>query len=181
MTPSVPPGTPVHTNWGWVTAFVPVAAVLLMIAQLWVISAFLLDYLRRIAYFVSVPGDSAGADPSQVSGLIASMMPFSIGSLLFIVLVWGLYAFGVVAAYFDYRELGRLGYPKRFHWAWGFIGTVYPIGRAVVVQRQAGAGRATMWIAIAAIAASVLISLIWSIWLMFAMLGEFAVLRATVA
>ncbi len=87
----------------------------------------------------------------------------------------------VVAAYFDFRELGRLGYAKRFHWAWNFLSPVYPIGRAVVVQRQAGAGRATMWIAIAAIAASVLISVIWSIWLMFAMLGEFAVLRGNVA
>jgi hypothetical protein len=33
---------------------------------------------------------------------------------------------------------------------------VYPIGRAVVVRRQAGSGSATMWIALGATAASLL-------------------------
>jgi hypothetical protein len=102
--------------------------------------------------------------------VMLDMMPGMLtASVVSTVLGWALYALAVVAGYRDYVQLGRLGYPKRFHWAWSFLSPVYPIGRAVVVRRQAGSGSATMWIAIAAIAANVLLSLGWSFWLVWAM------------
>jgi len=64
---------------------------------------------------------------------------------------------------------------------WSFLSPVYPIGRAVVVRRQAGAGSATMWIALAAIAASLLLSLGWSFWLMTAMFDAMRAGLGTIA
>ena len=52
-------------------------------------------------------------------------------------------------AYLDWRELGRRGVPKPFHFAWVFLSSgVYPIGRSVVVRRRTGKGIAPMWVAI---------------------------------
>ena len=44
--------------------------------------------------------------------------------LTYSVLNWVVY--GVLAwfAYLDYAALGRLGYPKRFHWAWSFLSSI---------------------------------------------------------
>lgn len=180
--PAVPPGTPVHTGWGWVTAWIPVTSLVLTVAMMWMMSAAMLDWFRRIAVMVVAQrADPSSLDPSLYSGMIGTVMPFTVASIAFGLLGWGLYALGVVAAHFDYAELGRLGYPRRFHWAWSFLNPVYPIGRAVVVHRQAGAGWATMWLAVGATIATVLLSLIWSFWLVFAALNEFSVLYGTMA
>ncbi|MGN8027320.1 hypothetical protein [Microbacterium sp. 22242] len=180
--PTVPAGTPVHTRWGWVTALIPVAGVVLTIVQLWMMSAVMLDYFRQLAALIAASRSDPGVyDPAVMNGLMATMMPMWIGVMVLSVVSWGLYGLGVVAAYFDFQELGRLGYPKRFHWAWNFLSPVYPIGRAVVVQRQAGAGRATMWISIGALAASFLIAAVWTVWLVLAILGEVSALRGTLA
>ncbi|AFR27327.1 hypothetical protein D3C73_1402740 [compost metagenome] len=38
-------------------------------------------------------------------------------------------------AYLDWRRLKRLGVVRPFHWAWGFLPTIYVIGRTVVVRK----------------------------------------------
>lgn len=180
--PTLPPGTPVHTKWGWVTAWIPMASLLLTIGLLWMMSAAMLDWFQQLAFMVVAhQGDPRALDSSFIAGMFGTMMPFTLGSAALTLISWGLYALGVFAAYFDYAALGRLGYPRRFHWAWNFLNPVYPIGRAVVVHRQTGAGRATLWIAVSATAATFLISIVWTLWLVFAMLQVMTVFTGTIA
>lgn len=177
---TVAPGTPVHTRWGWVTAWLPVATLALTVVQLLAMSTLMRDYFRQLAAIIAAQRTDPSGVP-EMSGLMATMMPMTIASLVLSVLSWGILALGVVAASLDYKELGRLGYPRRFHWAWNFLSPVYPIGRAVVVHRQAGAGLATMWIAVSATAASYVISAAWTIWLMLVLLQDIASLRGVIA
>ena len=185
--PTLPPGTPAHTRWGWVNALVPVAYLVLTAVQLPVVTLMMRDYFRQLSTIIA----AQRADPyasSAMRGLMSTVMPMMLTSVALSVLSLGLGALFVVAANRDHETLGRLGYPRRFHWAWSFFGfvhpfgiLVYPIGRAVVVHRQAAAGWGPMWLAIAAAAASFTISVGWSIWLMFAFFQEISALRGTIA
>ena len=180
--PHVPPGTPVYTAWGWVTAWTAVAAVAISAVSMWLMTEPMLAYVRRVAELSSVAATGTRLRPGTVSAILFETMPgLVMASMVSTVLGWALYALAVVAGYRDYVQLGRLGYPKRFHWAWSFLSAAYPIGRAVVVRRQAGSGSATMWIAIAAIAASLLLSLGWSFWLITAMFDAMRAGLSTVA
>lgn len=180
--PRVPRGTPVYTAWAWVTAWTTVAAVAASAVMMWLLTGPILTYARHVAELSGMAATGARVQPSAVFAIMFDLMPgIMTASLVGTLLSWALYALAIVAGYRDYVQLGRLGYPKRLHWAWSFLSPVYPIGRAVVVRRQAGAGSATMWIALAATAASLLLSLGWSFWLMTAMfdamragLGTFA-------
>jgi len=73
-----------------------------------------------------------------------------------------LYLAWVVLAFLDHRALVNAGVPKPFHWAWTFLAapTVYFIGRGVIARRRTGRGIATMWIAIANIAVSLIIGIV---------------------
>lgn len=42
----------------------------------------------------------------------------------------------LLLAYFDWRTLGRQGFPHRFFWAWSVIGGVYLVGRSVLAFRR---------------------------------------------
>ncbi|WP_336647898.1 hypothetical protein [Microbacterium sp. MMO-10] len=158
------------------TAWTTVAAVVASALMMWLMSGPTLDYVRRIVELSTLSATGTRVPPGVVLSIMSDVMPgLVMASLVGTLLSWALYALAIVAGYRDYVELGRLGYPKRFHWAWSFLSPVYPIGRAVVVRRQAGAGSATMWIALAATAASLLVSFGWTFWLMFAM---FDIMRA---
>jgi len=173
--PMLPSGVPTHARWGWINAYAVVAVALLSIVQLWVMSEGMLRYIRAfiIATARTAPGSSHS---STMTEMFSAMMPMTLTLTLIGLLSWGLYALCVVAAYRDYQDLGRLGYPRRFHWAWSFFGLVtpfgllvYPVGRAVVVHPQSGEGWAPMWLAIAATTVSLLVTVGWSFWLIFAM------------
>ena len=171
-----PRGTPVYTAWAWVTAWTTVAAVAASAVSLWLMTGPMLTYVRHVVELSSVAATGTRVPPGAVFAIMTDTMPGILAaSMVGTLLGWALYALAIVAGYRDYVQLGRLGYAKRFHWAWSFLSPVYPIGRAVVVRRQAGAGSATMWIALAATAASLLLSIGWTFWLMFAM---FDVMRA---
>lgn len=73
---------------------------------------------------------------------------------------WLVYAVSVVFSALDYRRLGQQGFGRRFHWAWSFLGLVYIIGRTVVVRSQVGRGWLVLWVYIAVVALSVIISLV---------------------
>ena len=177
---TVAPGTPVHTRWGWVTAGVPVASLVLTVVQLLAMSSILQDYFRELSTIIAAQRTDPYA-ALEMTSLMSSMVPMTFLTMALSVLSWGLLALGVVAASLDDKELGRLGYPRRFHWAWSFLTPVYPIGRAVVVHRQTGAGLATMWISIVATATTFVLSTAWSIWLTFAFFQQFIALRGTIA
>lgn len=180
--PRVPHGTPVYTPWAWVTAWTTVAAVAASAATMWLLTEPLLTYVRHVAELSGMAATGVRVQPGAVFAIMFDLMPgIMTASLVGTVLSWALYALAIVAGYRDYVQLGRLGYPKRFHWAWSFLSPVYPIGRAVVVRRQAGAGSATMWIALAAIAASLVLSLGWSFWLMTAMFDAMRAGLGTIA
>lgn len=180
--PRVPRGTPVYTAWGWVSAWTTVAGVAVSAVSLWLMTGPMLSYVRRVAEVSSMAASGTRVQPGVVSGIIFDLMPGIVAaSMVGTLLGWALYALAIVAGYRDYVQLGRLGYPKRFHWAWSFLSPVYPIGRAVVVRRQAGMGSATMWIALAATAASFLLTIGWSFWLMFAMFDAMRAGLGTIA
>ena len=143
-------------------------------------SSILQDYFRELSTIIAAQRTDPYA-ALEMTSLMSSMVPMTFLTMALSVLSWGLLALGVVAASLDYKELGRLGYPRRFHWAWSFLTPVYPIGRAVVVHRQTGAGLATMWISIVATATTFVLSTAWSIWLTFAFFQQFIALRGTIA
>ncbi|MFJ4164795.1 hypothetical protein ACIPY5_04510 [Microbacterium sp. NPDC089698] len=187
--PALPPGTPAHTRWGWINAYGVVAIAVLSIVQLWAMSDVMLKYFREMAFLIATARTAPGGYPSSIAtGMFAEMMPMTIAFTLIGLVSWALFALCVVAAYRDHRDLGRLGYPRRFHWAWSFFGLftpfgllVYPIGRAVVVHRQSGAGWAPMWLAIAATTVGLLVTLGGAVWLFFSMFDAIASMRAMVA
>ena len=87
----------------------------------------------------------------------------------------------VVFAWLDYRELGRRGVPRPFHWAWSFFvvagaGTlVTVIGRSVVVRRRTGSGLWPIWITIIVLVLVFILSFVFA-WTMmstmFSVLGS---------
>lgn len=156
--PQVAPGTRTHTVWIWAVVAVPLAALALTIVQLVLMQQMMQQYLLA---FSRLQTDPYTTDPANVSGLIAWTNGMMSGAMLLSLVSLVLYGVGVVFAFLDHRELGRLGYQRRFHWAWNFLTPVYAIGRSVVVRRQAGAGQAPMWAAIAITAASFLAPIIW--------------------
>jgi hypothetical protein len=143
-TPVVGVGTPVYNAYIWLIVLLP----LLSTASL----AFfdMNGYLRDSM--------AAGASGSGVSG---SMALFTPAYVLLMVGGWGLYLVAVLLAYFDWRKLGRDGYARPFHWAWAFLsGTVYIIGRSVVVRRRSGHGLLPIWILIAVFVASFVVGIV---------------------
>lgn len=151
------PGTPLYTVWIWLVAVLPVASGLLL---------FLLHPQPMFRF--SADGSSAVlTDPFALVG----------GPMYFVVigLSWVLAAAMIVFSWLDYRELLRRGMERPFHWAWSFLGIVYPIGRSVVVRGVAGGrGLAPLWVAIAAYVVSLVLSVVWSIILISEILGTVA-------
>lgn len=61
-----------------------------------------------------------------------------------------LYAGTALLAYFDSEKLTHDGIERPFHWAWVFLGgTVYVVGRTVVLHRQGKHAMAVIWSMIA--------------------------------
>lgn len=151
------PGTPLYSVWIWLVAVLPVASGLLL---------FLLHPQPMFRF--SAAGSSAVlTDPFALLG----------GPIYFVVigLSWVLAAAMIVFSWLDYRELLRRGMERPFHWAWSFLGIVYPIGRSVVVRGVAGGrGLAPLWVAIAAYVVSLVLSLVWSMILISEILGTVA-------
>lgn len=152
----LPDDTPVYTVWIWLVALLPLVSALLL---------FLVH--PQLMFEATSFGDRTG---------IAIRDPFALlgGPLYFVVMGigWLLSAASIVFSWLDYRELSRRGVERPFHWAWSFLGIVYPIGRSVVVRGVAGGrGLAPMWAAIAVYVVSVALSVIWSISLVAQILG----------
>ncbi|QWT22716.1 DUF2510 domain-containing protein [Subtercola sp. PAMC28395] len=126
------PATPVYNAFIWLMVLVPlidtVALALLNFGSL------MTDSMRASLYN---PGASRYSSTS---------MMYTPGYIAVQLLGFAIYAIIVVLAYLDWKRLGTLGFPRRFHWAWGFLSVVYVIGRSVVVRQQTGRGLAVIWV-----------------------------------
>lgn len=121
-----PVGTPWNTAWIWLIVFLPYVSM---------IGFFTVDWSRMFDL----------SDPTGMSSIAILASP---GYLISIFGGWVTYGLLVWFSYLDWRELNRRGVPRPFHWAWGFLSLVYPIGRSVVVRRRTGRGISPMWVTI---------------------------------
>lgn len=135
-----PEGTSWNTPWIWLVIFLP-----------------LLSYTGLFFFNVSglITRDPAALTAAMTGLVIWSIVYTTVGLLLTAALI----AF----AYFDWRELKRRGVPEPFHWAFAFLGVVYPIGRAVVTNRRIGDGLQVLWASIAVFVIGIVGVTIWSI------------------
>ncbi|WP_158861787.1 DUF2510 domain-containing protein [Leifsonia sp. AG29] len=138
----LPATTSVNTVWIWLVVLLPLVSSLLIL--------LLHPQLDLLA---SPSGRPGFVDPFALLG----------GPLYFVVMFanWTISAAIIVFSWLDWRELTRRGVDRPFHWAWAFLGIVYPIGRSVIVHRVAGRGRAPLWTAIAVLIATTAIMLVW--------------------
>lgn len=144
---TVAAGTPVDTLWIWLVVALPLVSILPFFA--WDADG----YMRRVMSPSATALDQLGpyTDPWYLTAVL---------------LGWVVYGLTVWFAYLDTAALARLGYTRRFHWAWAFLWSlVYVIGRSVVVKKQAGRGTAPMWVAIGLNVAILVASMVWSVML----------------
>lgn len=150
----LPMDTPVYTVWIWLVALLPL------------LGAVQFLFLHPQPVFRSAADGSPVLNPDPFAMLGGPI--FFVGS----VLSWLVTAAVIVFAWLDYRELGRRGVERPFHWAWSFLGIVYPIGRTVIVRRvAAGRGLAPLWVSIAAQVLLVVFVSVWSVMLVAQIIG----------
>ncbi|MGW9631534.1 DUF2510 domain-containing protein [Agromyces sp. NPDC055520] len=163
-TPRMPAGTPVDTVWIWLIVALPVLAVLPL---------FLWDFQGYLEQSMSI---SASTSP-----MANALGPYT--DPWYLVLTfgsWVLYGLAVWFAYLDYAALAKLGYPRRFHWAWTFLSSlVYVIGRSVVVRRQAGRGYLPMAVGIALTVVLAIGVIVWVVVVMVAAVNTSMELMST--
>ncbi|MCS5717932.1 DUF2510 domain-containing protein [Herbiconiux sp. CPCC 205763] len=147
--PSVPAGTPAYGPFIWVITLLPLISLLL-------IPLLLPSLAESLRSSLADPYSQQLYGGYTMSGLVVQ----GVVNLLSLVL----YAAVVVLAYFDHRWLLRTGYARPFHWAFAFLGFVYPIGRSVVVRRRSGRGIAPMWVSIAIAALGLIIGIALTVW-----------------
>ncbi|MGX5695710.1 DUF2510 domain-containing protein [Agromyces soli] len=153
----VPVSTPTGTVWVWLLIFLPL------------LSSVPLFFWDVRGYMERSLSDPYGSMSMMLDPWYLALMGLG----------WLAYGVGVLFAYLDYAALGRLGYGRRFHWAWTFLSSlVYVIGRCVIVRRQAdGRGAAPMWTMIGVTIASFVIGIAYAVWMMTVM---FEVIASTV-
>ena len=151
----LPADAPVYTVWIWLVALLPL------------LNSLALFLLHPQALFASSYGVGSGVRISDPFALIGGPMYFVVAAL-----GWLVTAAVIVFSWLDYRELGRRGVERPFHWAWSFLGIVYPIGRSVVVRQVApGRGLAPLWVSIVVFVLGIVVGLVWSISLVAQILG----------
>ncbi|MFJ5954558.1 DUF2510 domain-containing protein [Paenarthrobacter sp. NPDC092416] len=134
--------TPVYNPFIWAIVLMPVVSILLM-----------LTWQPEFRYLTTRQGVTT-LDPTSM--YTPSYVLLQISGLV-------IYALSVLFAYLDYQRLARSGVVRPFHWAWTFLsGTVYIIGRSVIVRKVAlGRGLWPIW---ALIGVTVLSFIVVSVW-----------------
>ncbi|RIJ01010.1 hypothetical protein DZF97_15225, partial [Clavibacter nebraskensis] len=121
--PTPPPQVPASTapfTWAiWVLAALPV------ISLISILGLDLRQMMSPMHYDRGSMAPGVGPLLPGVGYLVANLVAFLV------------YGANVAVAYFDWRDLGRRGIVRPFHWAWTFLGSgVYVIGRSVIVRRR---------------------------------------------
>jgi hypothetical protein len=152
---AAPAGTATNTVWIWLVLLLPLLGILPALFIPW-------SDVFRI--------DPVTGRPDRDAALLLATSP---AFLLSSILPWILFALTVLFAYLDWRELGRRGIPRPFHWAWAFLSNyVYPIGRAVVVKSRTGRNDPVLWAAIALIVLSILGGIGLAIWISVSVISQ---------
>ncbi|MGH1526445.1 DUF2510 domain-containing protein [Leifsonia sp. L25] len=105
----LPADTPIYTPWIWLVAALPLVSTLLL---------FLLHPQPVFASTSGSPSRVVVTDPMALLGGPVYFLVIGIG--------WLITAACIVFSWLDYRELVRRGVERPFHWAWSFLGIVYP-------------------------------------------------------
>lgn len=147
LLPAVGPEVSVDTPFAWIIPILPI--------------------LSSIALLFWQPHFVLPAASSDLSEIYASIFAIYTPAY-FIAIGLGLlsYAAIVVLAYFDYRQLGRVGVVRPFQWGWAFLAgaPLYIIGRTVVLHRRAqGRGKGPLWVLIGVWVLGILLGIVWSV------------------
>jgi hypothetical protein len=140
--PRISTETPVYNPMIWIITLLPLLS---LVALLFWNPQF------RILYIGSRGRPTV--DPASI---------FTPAYLLLVLSGFLVYGVSVLLAYFDSERLKGDGVVRPFHWAWSFLsGTVYVIGRSVIVHKVApGRGLAPIWILIGVIVLCIVVSTI---------------------
>jgi len=148
--PALPADRPVYSAWIWLVVLLP-----------------LLSYVSFLFWqpnFDYLSSNDAVSDPLRYqSELYASI--YTPGYFVILFTGWVIYGLMVVFAWRDVVWLRKQGVVRPFHWAWTFLlSWVYVIGRSVIVYRVAAPrGRAPIWVLIAVIVVSFVVSIAWTV------------------
>jgi hypothetical protein len=156
---TAPAGTSVYNVWIWLVVFLPYLT---------------LPFLFTIDFSALFSGLDY-TDPSSSTRVQFELMT----SPAFLALTlggWVLCAAVIVCSWLDWRWLRAAGVPKPFHWAFGFFSLagypVYAIGRAVVTRRRTGKGLLVMWLTIAMLVVSFIVSIAWAVSIFAAIISQ---------
>ncbi|WP_158507226.1 DUF2510 domain-containing protein [Subtercola sp. Z020] len=145
----------------------PAVSTITSLTPVYTVFIWLYTLLPLVSVLALIPVDLTGMVEQQVRQSIANPRVGSTGALfgspgyvLLQVLSVVSYAAMVVLAYFDWKRLGRLGFARRFHWAWAFVTAVYLIGRSVVVHKESGRGLAVVVVYISIVAFSLIVAVV---------------------
>lgn len=149
---TAPAGTEWNTVWIWLIVLMPVVSIFSIFA-IDVRSMFSADIMN---------------DPTAMMFAI-----YTPGYFVILALGWIIYALSVWFSYLDWRELGRRGVPRPFHWAWSFLQSgVYPIGRSVIARRRIGRGISPMWVTIGVLVLSFIVVTVWMVYFFFTLFDQ---------
>lgn len=130
---TVPPETPVYNVSIWLVTLLPILSLIALLST--DMTGMMQGYRDPFAIY-SNPGYLA----TLASGVVV-------------------YASSILLAYSDRNRLVRDGFDRPFHWAWAFLGgSVYVVGRSIIVRRRSGRGFAPFWVWLVLFVASSVIS-----------------------
>lgn len=161
-----PEGTNPQTPWIWILVALPLVLWLAAIPYFGWFSDFFGTMIDP-AWLAISPDDSEAMSRAILESTFRDFGAMIWPLILMQAVSFVAAAAAVIIGWLDWRELGRRGVPRPFHWAWSFfalagVGAVYVIGRAVVARRRTGSGLAPMWVTIAIYGASFIAGLIWT-------------------
>ena len=141
----LPESTPVYTPWIWLVVLLPLVSILLLLVT---------NPFSGYAHLMQSLETSARPSPQ------AMLEVYSPAFLIDTLVGWQIFAAMIVFSWLDYRELGRRGLERPFHWAWSFLSSaIYVIGRGVIVRRVApGRGLVPIWVMIAVVGISLIVT-----------------------
>lgn len=150
------PGADTNTLWVYL---------MIAVTTLPTLGLFLVDWGSLgdlIAY--SEGNASGGVIAFEATGWVMRIVLISLFSYVCI-------GVSILFAWLDWRELGRRGVARPFHWGYAFFALlvgiiVYIIGRTVVLTRETGSGMTALWVWIGATVATMVVSVWWSVWAM---------------
>lgn len=156
---ALPEGTRVDNAWVWVVSLV------------YLLGTFSL-------FFFDMTGYMRAIFDAQLTGSTSALAEVMTGYLVFFLLSWllglALWGLTIFAAFRDYKHLQAIGVVRPFHWAFAFIPytIVYLIGRHVVLRKVSRTAGWPLWAHIGSYVIVILISIIWSLVMVQAMLAE---------